>query len=163
MKGKPTRRTFFVQAGAALAAPLAAGTAAAADGGHDDLGARLGALEDANAIRALEESCVRLLCAARHAELAALFVAPAEFPCDATIRSVTLAGERRIVVAGATATARSSCIVETATPIEDSGTLVAMARLQGDGVVRRSARRVLASSFIKAGGVWRIKSAELLT
>ena len=47
-----------------------------------------------------------------------------------------------------------------ATPIDGCGTLVEMARLQGDGLVERSERRVLVSSFVKRDGVWKFENAE---
>jgi hypothetical protein len=51
--------------------------------------------------------------------------------------------------------------VTTATPIESCGTLVEMARLQGDGVIKRAERQVLTSSFVKRDGAWKIERAEL--
>lgn len=138
MNSTTTRRTFFGGA-AALATPLAATAAVASD----DLAARLAALEDANSIRALLRDWAQR---GAHAP---------------DVRRVTLDSDAAIAVAAnGTATARVPCTVETATPIDGDETLVAMARLQGDGIVRRSERRVLASTFVKHNGIWKLEQTE---
>ena len=144
---KPTRRMFFGQAGAALAAPLAAtGALAAANRGDDDVATRLARLEDMNAIRAL---------------LPALLANPTRMALGADIRGIAADGDDTIAVAtDGTATARVGCTVAAATPIEGGGTLVEMARLQGDGLVVRSEHRVLASAFVKREGSWKFESAR---
>ena len=145
MNGSTTRRRFFGGA-AMLAAPLAAGTAVASD----DVAARLAALEDANAIRALLRDWARGVVAGKVA-------APA-----ANIYGCTLDADVSITVAeNGTATASAPCVVETATPIDGNETLVEMARLQGDGIVRRVERRVLHGSFVKRDGCWHFASTEL--
>ena len=139
---------FFGQAGAALAAPLAAtGALAAENGGDDDVATRLARLEDMNAIRAL---------------LPALLANPARMALDIDVRSIAADGDDAITVAAnGTATARLGCTVEAAKPIESGGsTLVEMARLQGDGFVVRSERGVLVSAFVKRGGSWKLESAK---
>jgi hypothetical protein len=145
MNGVTTRRKFFWGA-AVLAAPLAAEAAVASD----DIAARLAALEDANAIRSLlwhhVQSINARACAAREAHL----------------RSVALDADATVDVAtDGTATVQVLCTVETATPIADGGTLVEMARLQGDGVVKRSERRMLYGRLVKRSGVWQLETAEL--
>jgi hypothetical protein len=143
MKNKPTRRTFFSQAGAALAVPLAAAGTGAADGNREDATTRL---EDMNAIRAL---------------LPTLLAKPARMALDASVRSVVAEGGDSIAFAlDGTATARLDCTVEAAAPIETDGTLVEMARLQGDGFVLRSERRVLLTAFVKNDGRWQFKDAR---
>ena len=145
MNATTTRRKFFGGA-AALAAPLAATAAVASD----DLAARLAALEDLNAIRSLLQSYAQRVNAGTDA-------APA-----ANVRSVTLDSDGAIdVAANGTASARIGCTVETALPIDGRDTLVEMARLQGDGVVKRNERRVLVSAFVKHGGVWTVEHTEL--
>jgi hypothetical protein len=140
-----TRRSFFGSA-ALLAAPLTAGTAVASG----DLAARLAALEDANAIRALVRDWARGV-------VAGVAAAPA-----ANVYGLTLDDDVSITVADdGTATASVPCVVETATPIDGNETLVEMARLQGDGVVRRAERRVLHGSFVKRDRSWHIASTEL--
>jgi hypothetical protein len=144
MKGSTTRRRFFGGA-AMLAAPLAAGAAAS-----DDLAARLAALEDANAIRALLRRFVEGINA--HARAAP----------EIHVRSVSLDADATVDVAtNGSARAQVLCTVETATPIADDSTLVQMARLQGEGVIRRSERRVLDCSFAKHDGIWILERTEL--
>ena len=157
MQSKPTRRTFFSHAGAALAAPLAAGAALAGESGSgDDLAARLAALEDANAIRALLQRYARLVNAGG-ADL------PRYSPTAHASARFTLDPTRRIdfAIADGTATARVACTVETATPIDGRETLVEMARLQGDGVIeaQRAARARRARSS-NATADWQFLNAE---
>ncbi len=145
--GNKTRRSFFGQAGAVLAAPIAGSPALAAGG--DDSAARLARLEDTNAIRAL---------------LPELLAEPARMRLGADVRRIFADRDDTFSVAqDGTASARVSCTVERATPIETCGTLVEMARLQGDGVVKRTERRVLHCSFVKRGGIWEFDNAELRT
>jgi hypothetical protein len=146
MNCKPTRRSFFGQAGAALAAPLAATGAIAAEHDAEDLAARLARLEDINAIRAL---------------LPALLADPFRMALDASVRSVAADGSDTITVAtDGTATAQLDCTVEVATPIDGGDTLVEMARLQGDGFVVRRESRVLRTDFVKRDGAWEFESAR---
>jgi hypothetical protein len=148
MNGKPTRRSFFGHAGAALAAPLAA-AAATAPGGSDDLAARLAQLEDLDAIRALLPGLL-----ANPARLDACVRRLAPDGADATAVAIAVPGD-------GTATAHVRCTAETATPIEGSGTLVEMARLQGDGFVVRSERRMLVGAFVKSAEGWTVTRAKL--
>ena len=46
--------------------------------------------------------------------------------------------------------------MQTETPIEPVTPLVEMARAQGGGVARRSARGVLEGTYVKRDGVWKI-------
>src|SRR5688572_6934495 len=149
MNRKPTRRSFFGQASLVLAAPV---TALAAEGRGDDVAARLAALEDANAIRGLLH---------RHANRVSNGV---DAPPAPEVRSVALDSDPEIdVAANGTAAARARCTVTTATPIESCGTLVEMARLQGDGVVKHVERRVLHGRLVKRQGVWQLETTELRT
>ncbi len=164
MSTKPTRRTFFKGAGATLAAPVGITAALASYGeGSGDGAALLSALDDSNAIRVVLQRYVRLVSAGARAELAELFADPARAAVDAGIRSLASDADANIALtADDTATARMGCRVDTAAPIESCGTLVEMARLQGDGFVARSERRVLATSFVKIDGTWKIEHVELL-
>ncbi|HET7608141.1 MAG TPA: hypothetical protein VFL84_05655 [Gammaproteobacteria bacterium] len=142
-----TRRRFFGGA-VVLATPLAASAAVT----RDDIAARLAALEDASSIRALLRRHV--LSINRRAGAAP----------ETHVRSVALDDEATVDVASdGTAAAQVLCTVQTAKPIAGDGTLVEMARLQGDGVVKRSERRVLFGRFVKRNGVWALESAELRT
>lgn len=161
-----TRRAFFSSAGAALSAPLAMTAAsvasAAARPGDASADQRLAELEDVNAIRELNETYARHINAGAHDEAAALFVDARRAPVDDAVRTLSADrfGERDVVglaADGTAATARIHCAVELETPIEPGGTLVEMARLQGDGVVRRTERRVLEAAYRKVGGVWKIE------
>jgi hypothetical protein len=145
MNDTTTRRRFFGGA-AALAAPLAGTTAVASD----DLAARLAALEDENTIRALLRDWARGIGDGKVA-------APA-----ANIRGLTLDADVSITVAeNGTASASVPCTIATATPIGGDETLVEMARLQGDGVVKGTERRVLYGRLVKQEGAWQLASADL--
>jgi hypothetical protein len=150
MDNKPTRRTFLGHASAALAVPLAAASAAGAEQPRADLAGRLAALEDAAAIRAL-----------LHRHVQSINTGAAAAP-EARVSALHLDADVAIDVArDGTATARAGCSVETATPIDGQDTVVEMARLQGDGVVKRCERRVLAGALVKRGGTWQIERLEL--
>lgn len=150
MKTKPTRRMFFGQAGAALAVPLAAVSAVAGERpSGENLAARLATLEDTNTIRTLLHSHAQSINAGMNA-------AP-----GAHVRTLTLDSDVAIDVVGdGTAKAMVGCNVETATPIDSNDTLVEMARLQGDGVLKRNERRVLVGSLVKHRGIWLIEQLE---
>ena len=165
MKDKPTRRSFFVHAGATLAAPFAAtATFAGEHKGAGYVARQRAALDDLNAIRVLQQRYVRLAGAGTAEAIAALFAVPARAAIETHLRSVVVDGDDTIAIASdGTATSRMPCIVTTATPIEGCGTLVEMARLQGDGFVARSERRVLASSFVKIDGLWKIERTEWIS
>lgn len=166
-KSISTRRGFFWKAGAALSAPLAAATAVAS-GGDDDAGAlkaRIAELEDIGAIRALNRDFARLVNARAGRQLAELFTDPTRSPIDESVAglstdrvaeddTIRLAPDRR------SATAAIYCVVELETAIAPGCTLVAMARAQGEGVVRRTERRVLEGRYVKQGGVWKIERAD---
>jgi hypothetical protein len=144
-----TRRSFFSQASVALAAPM---TALAADTEGDDMAARLAALEDENAVRALLH------------RYALRVNDRLDSPPTPDVCSISLDSDLAIEVAtDGTAAARAHCTVTTAKPIESCGTLVEMARLQGDGVVKLTERRVLHGRLVKQQGVWQLENAELRT
>jgi SnoaL-like domain len=158
------RRGFLRKASAALAAPLAVGAAtlsAHGAGARDAAQARLAQLEDENAIRELTQRYVRYLNTGAHEEAAALFEQPAN---AAMLSARALAadpagGEDAIGIApsGTSANARLACTAMIETPIEPVTPLVAMARAQGGGVVRRSERGLLEASYVKRDGVWKVR------
>jgi hypothetical protein len=167
MKAKTvaTRRRFFWQAGAAaLSAPLAVSSAYASIGDAEDteaLKARLATLEDVNTIRELHQAYARLINAGAREAAADLFADPREAQIDASIRNLSadrFAEQDFIEIAAdrKTAIARIHCTVELETAIGPSCTLVEMARLQGEGFLKQSERRVLESSCVKQDGVWKI-------
>jgi len=157
------RRGFIWKASAALAAPLAVGAASASAHAtaRDTSQARLAQLEDVNAIRELTRRYVRHVNAGAHAEAAALFAKPerADTRAARTLAADPLGGEDTIEIAagGTAATARLHCTAETETAIEPVTTLVAMARAQGGGVVRRSERGLLEGTYAKRDGAWKIE------
>ncbi len=158
-KTTATRRNFFGRASAALVAPLAVTQAFAAEPAGD-LSARVMELEDVNAIRALQRTYARLVNADARGELAALFADPKTALVEPDVRTITGDGfdERDVVELGSdgTATACLHCTVEVATAIGPTCTLVEMARMQGDGVLRRIEQRRLEGSYVKIDGVWKI-------
>jgi len=80
---------------------------------------------------------------------------------EANVRAITLDSDVTIDVVGdGTAKAVVGCNVETATPIDSKDTLVEMARLQGDGVLKRNERRILVGSLVKHRGIWLIEQLE---
>jgi hypothetical protein len=161
-KSISTRRRFFLQASAALSVPLAASAAHAAKADDSSASARLAALEDSNAIRALQQAYARLVNSGAHEKAGDLFGNPSEARLDGSVRSVSMDGfgeHDAIEVAPdrTTATARTHCAVQVETAIGPNCTLVEMAREQGEGVLRRSEKRVLAGSYVKVGGTWKIE------
>ncbi len=158
------RRGFLWKAGAALAAPLAVGAANAtthAAEPSDASRARLAELKDVNEIRELTRRYVRRVNGGAHDEAAALFAEPAHAD-DRAIRALAadpLGGEDSIEIAadGATATGRVHCTAVIETPIEPLTPLVAMAREQGGGVLRRFERGVLDGTYVKRDGGWKIE------
>lgn len=165
-KAVSTRRLFFWKAGVALSAPLAVATASPSPRVSDGEAqkARLAELEDVNAIRELQQTYARLVNAGAHDEVARLFADPSQARVDEHIRSLSADrfGEDVIEVTSdhKTAAARMHCTVHTETPIEPSCPLVEMARLQGEGVLKRSEKRVLENVYVRRGGVWKIARSE---
>jgi hypothetical protein len=158
----PTRRSFIWTAGAAVSAPLAAAAAPPSPvGTGDDPATRLAMLEEAQAIRALNRLFARHIEAGASAEAAALFVDPSAASIGARVVGIAPDGFEEhdaieVFPDRAAATARVHCTVETAEPIEPSCPLVEMAREQGGGVIRNTARVVFEKSYVKRGGVWKI-------
>jgi hypothetical protein len=107
----------------------------------------------------LQQRYVRLVNGGAHGDAAALFVDAARAVVDVSVRHVTPTGDAGDTItfgADGTATASLHCAVKTATPIEGDGTLVEMARLQGDGILQGTELRVLESTFVKRADGWKI-------
>ena len=157
------RRGFLWKAGAALSAPLGLAAASAPAHAHDErdaVRARLGLLEDMDAIRELTLRYVRHANAREQDEVARLFADAALARIDgARTLSPDPFGADAIVIAPdrGSATSRVSCTAHVETPIEPVTPLVAMARAQGGGVTRRAERGALVSSYVKRDGVWKIE------
>jgi hypothetical protein len=162
-KGFSTRRSFL-SASAALSAPLALVATHDANSTEDrrTLEARLAALEDSDAIRTLQRAYALGVNARDEAAVARLFANPRAVQLDASICALAadFPGEGNIEIATnrEAATARVPCTVRVAAPIEAPGcTLVDMARLQGEGVVRRTERRTLTQLFVREAGAWKLE------
>jgi SnoaL-like domain len=163
-----TRRGFLFRATAALSAPLTlAAVAKASTPRHQGtLEARLAALEDANAVRDLQRAYVRAINARAWSSARALFSEPSRAIVDESVGEIALraSDESWLEVAPdrATAVARLPCTVRVETPLDAPGcTLVEMARLQGEGTLRRHERRVLEQAFVRESGGWRIDRSLL--
>jgi hypothetical protein len=163
-----SRRRFFFKAGAALSAPLAAGTVVA--GSADSPGSATAAVEtlrDIEAIRKLQQNLAREINAGTAERAAAHFVRLMDATTLAGIRRLTPAdfGETDLIEIepdGLSARARFHCKVETETPIEAGGTLVEMARQQGEGFVRRCETRVLEADYSRRDGCWKIEQLRFV-
>jgi hypothetical protein len=159
-----SRRLFFRHAGAALAVPLtvvAAEASAAPRAPSSELEARLAALGDESAIRALNQAYARFVNDRLYPEVSALYADPVNANVDRSVSRLSAEsfGEHDTIDVAqdrATAEARLHCVVETETPLEPGSTLVDMARQQGEGFVHRTERRVLEHSYVKLAGVWKI-------
>jgi hypothetical protein len=157
------RRGFLWKASAALAAPLAVGAggrSAHATGARDASQARLAQLEDVNAIRELTRRYVRHVNAGAHDEAMALFAEPthADTRSAGALAADPLGGEDAIEISpsGTAATGRLHCTAEIETPIEPVTPLVAMARAQGGGVLKRTDRGIIEAAYVKRDGAWKI-------
>lgn len=162
-KSVSTRRLFLRKASAALSAPLAVAAAGAAGAGGDEPAqARLSELEDLQAIRELHQSYAKRIKERAYDQARALFADPARAELDESIVGLSADGfgERdsiELAANGRAAKLRVHCIVESETAIGPTCTLVEMARQQGEGVVRRTERRLLQGVYVKRRGVWKIE------
>lgn len=161
------RRGFVRGAGAALLAPLAMGTVAAAVGetGEADsarLHAQLQRLEATAQLRSLHGAYLRHFNAGEHDRVARLFVGAHAMPGDGISR-LSAAAEGmdegiEFSVDGRRARVRLPCTAQVATAIGPDCTLLQMARQQGGGVTRRTEARVLESDCVSDGTAWKIAS-----
>jgi hypothetical protein len=159
-KNAATRRNFFVKAGTALALPLAAGAATT------DLVTRedppLGTLDPVKSIRRLQQALAREINDATGltSELFAGGKVPAELAGVTRLLPADFGEHDAVEIAtdGRTARATVHCAVETQVPIAAEGTLIEMARAQGEGFVRTTACRVLDMVCVRAGETWKIKA-----
>lgn len=161
-----TTRRSFLKAGAMVAAPVAAVGIPAAVAADDGSKAALARLQDERAIEALGRDFVRAfnrggvqgaagLFAGRAAPAIASDVTRLEFDMDEGLQGLELADD------GASATARYACTVETSAALEGEGTLVQMARLQGNAAVTQQSRQTLSARYARHADGWRLASVTL--
>ena len=163
-----TRRKFFVKAGTALSLPLAAAASAA-----EPLtagGVPTGPRDAVTPVRQLKQALARELNAARESNggssAAELFTAgklPAAL-AGVTRLLPTDFGESdalEIAADGLTAAAAFYYAVETSVPIAAEGTLIEMARAQGEGFVRTTVYRTLDLVCVCERGTWKIEALAI--
>jgi hypothetical protein len=150
-----------------LSVPLAVAASRVAAGGDADaaLKLRLAELDDVDAIRGLNRDYARYINAQTHDKAAALFLDPSRSEIDPAVSGLAARdlGEHDVIElapGGKTARAELYCLVATETAIGPTCTLVEMARLQGEGVIRRTEPRVLENRYVKSGGVWKIETSR---
>jgi len=158
-----TRRGFLLKATAALSAPIAMAGASgrASAGSRTGTEARLVALEDERSIRELQLAYAERMNAAPPTR--APNDAPGA-PGDAHIAALVVDARDAVQIAPDRRTAKAvlRCALVVETPIEAPGySLVDLARLQGEGVLRRSEPRALEQTFIRDNGTWKIASTVL--
>lgn len=159
-----TRRSLL-KGGALLAAPLAVASpiAAAADDGRY---ARLALLEDEAALRLLHQTWLQRINAGARDDAAQLFADPRRAAFDKAISSIAATGEPDTIAVsrdGQSASGRFACAVEIETEMSRDCTLAQMAHAQGGGVIRRTERRVLKTTYVKARDNWAIARIELVS
>ncbi len=149
-----TRRNFFLKAGTALSLPVAAGGASSLR--------PVDSVEDVQSLRRLQQALAREINNAT-GRAAALFTTR-ELP--AGLDNVTRLlpadfGEHdaiEIAADGRTSHVTLRCTVETKTPIRAQGTLIEMARAQGEGFVGATSCRTLDMVCVREAGSWKIKA-----
>jgi hypothetical protein len=158
-----TRRKFFVKAGTALSIPLAAGASAM----EPVLAGTVppAALDHANSIRRLQQALAREIhdASGRASELFAAGKLPTSLAGVTRILPADF-GEHDVVeiaADGLTARATLHCSVQTQVPIEGEGTLIEMARAQGEGFVRSASRQLLEMACVRQRGAWKIKTLTM--
>jgi hypothetical protein len=164
-KSTNTTRRSFLKSGAIVAAPIAAVAAPAAVLAGDGSSARLARLEDTRAIEALNRDFVRRFNASGAEGAARLFVRGTSPRLDGAARlALDPAAEPELFEIsddGASARCRQACIVEHDHALEGEGTLIQMARLQGNTQVQTTERRVLVAEYVRRDDGWAIGDLRL--
>jgi hypothetical protein len=153
-----TRRNFFWKAGTALSLPLAAAASTTSSVAAD-------ASAPAKSIRQLQQALAHQISDATGlaAELFASGESPTELDCVTRLLPADFGEHDAIEIAadGLTARATFHCAVETQVPIAAEGTLIEMARAQGEGFVRATDRRVLEMVCVCKAQTWKIETLAL--
>ena len=150
-----TSRRSFLKSGAIVGAPLAAVAVPAAAMADDGTKARLARLEDERAIEVLHRDVLRRFNAGDTVD---------GFDPGVSAIRPDMASEPAVPELtddGSTARCSHACVVEIESELEGNSTLVQMARLQGNGVVRTQEKRTLHADYVKRGGEWVVASLRL--
>lgn len=164
-KDMNTSRRSFLKSGAIIAAPLAVAAAPAAAAFADDGSrARLARIEDERAIEALNRSFLsRFNAGGRTGEFFAGRKAP-KLARGITGLAFDHSAEPGQIALSEDAARAAGCFAVTAHfehVLEGEGTLLQMARLQGNGPARRSEARTLVADYVKRGDGWAIERLKL--
>lgn len=165
-KDSITTRRSFLKSGALVAAPVAAVGVPAATLADDGSKARLARLEDERAIEELNRNFLRQFNgggASRTANLFADGKAPrlAEGMTRLSLDMAEVQCSLELSEDGARARAHYACTVAMEHSLEGEGTLVEMARLQGNSTVLSTESRVLSADYVKRGDGWAIERLRL--
>ena len=182
------RRSFIWKAGAAMSAVVASAATGFSKSGVE----RTDILQDANAVRTLHRAYEARLHEGRYEEVLDLFAGNAEvvyngglfkgqkglrrlycdlfrpgmtgkkiepapgFGIDA-VDTVEIAGD------GKTATGSFPYSIQAGTPMQDESSLVEMARLQGEGILKWWEGGTYKVTYVKAGNDWKMRRLEYRT
>jgi hypothetical protein len=150
MSNTTTSRRDFLKTGALAAVPVAAAGFPAAAIAADDSQAALARLQDERALEALTREALRQFNQGGSAQFAA------------GVTRVALTDEaHELEVTGDTATARFACTVDTAHALEGQGTLLDMARLQGNAGRTETTGQTLLARYTRQQGQWAIAALDL--
>lgn len=160
-KDTTTSRRAFLKTGAIAAAPLAAVGVPVAALTADGSKAKLARLEDERAIGELHGKLLRSMSSGSAAgELFATGKAPKS---EAGVRSISPdhsaePGAIAFSNDGKRASRRQPVKVEIAQELEGDGTLIQMARLQGNTLALAVLPKTLVAQYVRTGGGWAIES-----
>jgi hypothetical protein len=159
-KDTTTSRRAFLKTGAIAAAPLAAVGVPVAALAADGSKAKLARLEDERAIGELHGKLLRRLNTGTAGELFASGKAP---KLDAGVRAIAPdhsaePGAIAFSEDGKRASQRQPVKVEVAEELEGDGTLIQMARLQGNTLALAVLPKTLVAQYVRTGGGWAIES-----
>ena len=146
-----TSRRNFLKTGAMAAVPVAAGLPVAALAA-DDSKAALVRLQDERAIEALTRDTLRSFNRGSQGDLFAKGIARV---------ALDAAEEPSLVIDGDAATARFACTVDTVLALEGRGTLIDMARLQGNAAATSSTAKTLVARYTRQNDLWTIAALDL--
>lgn len=181
------RRSFLWKAGAAVSAVVASAAAGFPESGAD----RADTQQDANAVRALYRTYEAHLHAGRYEEALGLFDGKAQavyngglFKGEKGLRrlycnffrsgrtgkkiepapgfEIDTADMVKIAEDLKSADGRFPYSIQAGRPLDGDSSLVAMARLQGEGIAKWWEGGICRASCVKAGGSWKIKRLEYL-